>query len=42
MVLQETAWGDIDRIQLTPDRDKLRAFVNTVKKFGVNKTRRIA
>ena len=33
MVPQEAAWGDIDRMQLAHDRDKLRAHVNTVKKL---------
>jgi len=42
MVLQETAWGGIDRIQPAPDGDTLRAFVNTVKNFGVTKMRGIA
>jgi hypothetical protein len=33
MGLRETEWGDMDWIDLAPDRDQWRALVNTVMNF---------
>jgi hypothetical protein len=33
--LREIGWGGMDWFYLAPDRDQLRAFVNTVMNLGV-------
>jgi hypothetical protein len=33
--LRETGWGSVEWIQLAQDRDRWRAFVNTVMNFWV-------
>jgi hypothetical protein len=35
MDLKEIGWGSVDWIGLAQDRDRLRAFVNTVMKLRV-------
>jgi hypothetical protein len=35
MDLVDVGWGDVDWIGLAQDRDRWRAFVNSVLNFGV-------